>query len=78
MVMSPHNWVTSIDGVMGGLPVIRGTRITVHSIDARVCGGDSLDDIARENPDIPREAFEAALRFARTHPIAPPRKHRAG
>lgn len=75
--MSSHNWVTSVEGVMGGLPVIRGTRITVHSVDARVCGGDSLDDIAQENPEIPREAFEAALHYAKAHPIAPPRKRQA-
>ncbi len=75
--MNPRDWVTSVDGIMGGLPVIRGTRITVHSVDARVCGGDSLDEIAQENPDIPREAFEAALHFARAHPLTPDRKRQA-
>ncbi len=31
--------------------------------------GDTLDELAADNPDIPREAFEAALVYARTHPL---------
>jgi uncharacterized protein (DUF433 family) len=31
--------------------------------------GDSLDEIAAENPDLPREAFEAAVLFAKAHPL---------
>jgi uncharacterized protein (DUF433 family) len=55
--------------IKGGTPVIRGTRITVHSVLGRIKHGETLDDLVADNPDIPREAFEAALVYARTHPL---------
>lgn len=57
------------DGIKGGTPVIRGTRMTVYAVLGRVEHGDTLDDLAADNPDISREAFEAALVYARTHPL---------
>lgn len=63
-------WIDSVVGIKGGLPIIKGTRITAHSVEARLKAGDCLDDIAAENPDLPREAFEAAAIFARAHPLA--------
>jgi uncharacterized protein (DUF433 family) len=63
-------WIESIPGIKGGAPVIKGTRITVHAVEARLLHGDSLDAIAAENPDIPREAFAAAVLFAKAHPLA--------
>ncbi len=65
-----ETWIESVAGIKGGLPIIKGTRITVHSVEARLEHGDSLDDIAAENPDLPREAFEAAILFAKAHPLA--------
>ncbi len=65
-----ETWIESVAGIKGGLPVIKGTRITVHSIEARIEHGDSLDEVAAENPDLPREAFEAAVLFAKAHPLA--------
>jgi uncharacterized protein (DUF433 family) len=55
--------IARVDGVMGGRPVIRGTRITVSSVKGRVSGGDSLDDLMIEYPEVSREAFEAALAY---------------
>jgi uncharacterized protein (DUF433 family) len=55
--------------IKGGTPVIRGTRMTVYSVLGRVKGGDSLDDIAAENPHIPLEALKAACVYAKTHPL---------
>ncbi|WP_195838302.1 DUF433 domain-containing protein [Methylocystis rosea] len=62
-------WIESIPEIKGGAPVIKGTRITAYAIEARLLHGDSLDEIAAENPDIPREAFVAALLFAKAHPL---------
>jgi uncharacterized protein (DUF433 family) len=31
--------------------------------------GDTIEDIVAENPDISREAVEAAIIYARTHPL---------
>ncbi len=57
------------EAIMGGTPVIRGTRITVYSILGRIEHGETIDDILVDNPDVPREALEAAATFARTHPL---------
>lgn len=55
--------------IMGGTPVLRGTRITVYSVLGRLDGGDSVDDILDDNPGLTREAVETAALYARTHPI---------
>ncbi len=56
------------DSIMGGTPIIRGTRMTVYSVLGRIEHGESVDDILAENPDLEREAIETAITFARTHP----------
>lgn len=55
--------------ILGGTPMIRGTRITVYSVLGRLQDGDSVDDLVADNPDVPRQAFEAAAIFARAHPL---------
>ncbi len=64
-----NRWIVSDDAIQGGTPVIRGTRMTVYSLLGRVNAGEDLDEIAAENPDIPREALEAALLFAKANPM---------
>ncbi len=56
-------------GIMGGTPVLRGTRMTVYSVSGRLEGGDSIDDILEDNPHLTREAVETAALYARTHPL---------
>ena len=55
--------------IMGGTPVLRGTRMTVYSVLGRLEGGDSIDDILEDNPHLTREAVETAVLYARTHPL---------
>ncbi len=55
--------------IMGGTPVVRGTRMTVHSVLGRLNGGDSIEDILQDNPHLTREAIETAALYARTHPL---------
>jgi uncharacterized protein (DUF433 family) len=55
--------------IKGGTPVIRGTRMTVYSVLGRVDGGDTIDEILEENPDLERAALEAAVVYARAHPF---------
>jgi len=57
------------EAIKGGTPVIRGTRITVYAILGRVEHGDTVEDILAENPDLARDAIEAAIIYARTHPL---------
>lgn len=57
------------DKIKGGTPVLRGTRMTVYSVLGRVDHGDTIDDILADNPDLTRDALEAAVTYARTHPL---------
>jgi uncharacterized protein (DUF433 family) len=72
-------FIETVDGVQGGRPVIKGTRLTVSAIYGRLSSGDSVDDLAGDYPDIPREAFEAAFLYGKTHPqVGRPVARRAG
>jgi uncharacterized protein (DUF433 family) len=55
--------------IKGGTAVIRGTRMTVYSVLGRVEHGETIDDILADNPDLSPEAVEAAIIYARTHPL---------
>jgi uncharacterized protein (DUF433 family) len=57
------------EAIMGGTPVIRGTRMTVYSVLGRVEHGETIDDILRDNPDLSRDTVETAITCARTHPL---------
>jgi uncharacterized protein (DUF433 family) len=57
------------DEILGGTPVIRHTRMSVHAILGRVTNGDTVEDIHADNPDIGRDAIEAAIIYARSHPL---------
>ena len=61
--------IVADDEIMGGTPVIRGTRMTVYSVLGRVEHGDTIDDILAENPHLSRRVVEAAVTYARTHPF---------
>lgn len=61
-------YITTDPGIFGGVPIIKGTRIPVYAIHGRLAGGDMIDDLLDDYPDIPREAFIAADIYARTHP----------
>jgi uncharacterized protein (DUF433 family) len=54
--------------VMGGTPVVRGTRVPVYSLLRLVERGRSIDQILNELPYLSREGIEAAVVYARTHP----------
>src|SRR5262249_37924153 len=62
-------WIAHNPEIKGGTPVITGTRMTVYSVHGRIEHGDSIDDVLEDNPDLPREAIEAALAYARANPL---------
>ncbi len=55
--------------IMGGTAVVRGTRMTVYSVLGRIDHGDTVADILADNPDLSRKAIEAAIIYARAHPL---------
>lgn len=61
-------FIEVVEGVQGGRPVIKGTRLTVSAIHGRLSSGDTIETLLEDYPDIPRRAFEAAALYAQTHP----------
>lgn len=55
--------------ILGGTPVIRGTRISVYALLGRLNGGDSVEEILGDYPSLSREAVETAAIYARSHPL---------
>lgn len=49
--------------VCHGKPVIRGTRVTVSTILGALAGGDSIETVLEDYPNITRKDVEAALEF---------------
>ena len=62
------NLIERVEGVQGGRPVIKGTRLTVSAIYGRLSSGELIDDLVEDYPGIPRKAFEAAYLYGKTHP----------
>ncbi|MBI5857922.1 MAG: DUF433 domain-containing protein [Sphingobacteriales bacterium] len=50
--------------ILGGKPVIKGTRISVELIMRKLGGGYTPDDILKAYPHITREQVAAACEYA--------------
>ena len=62
-------WIEVNPDILGGTPVIRETRISVHALRGRIEGGESVELILEDYPELSREAIETALLYARSHPL---------
>ncbi|WP_405113560.1 DUF433 domain-containing protein [Micromonospora sp. NBC_01405] len=56
--------ITVDPGRMGGLPCIRGTRVTATAVLGQLAAGRSIDDVLGDYPYLEREDVLAALEFA--------------
>ena len=50
--------------IMGGKPVIKGTRVTVEAILRRLAEGLSVEDILKDYPYLTKQDIQAALLYA--------------
>ena len=64
MNMVEEERVVIDEKILGGKPVIRGTRIPVYLIVELVANGLSIKDILKEYPELNEEDIKAALRYA--------------
>lgn len=63
------NWIVRDPEILGGAPVIKGTRVTAHSILGRLDGGDSMADLIEDNPHIEPPVLAMAAQFAKANPL---------
>jgi excisionase family DNA binding protein len=61
-------FIVSDPNILGGAPVIRGTRMLASTVARRIDGGDTFERLRNEFPTIPAAAFEAAYRYAKANP----------
>lgn len=50
--------------IFGGVPVVRGTRVTVRTILSSLEAGDSFEVIMRDFPSVSAEALRAIVAYA--------------
>lgn len=56
------------DQILGGTPVIRGTRVPVYDVGASVAAGYPMERILSSYPSLNREQVELAALFAEANP----------
>ncbi|CAA7612687.1 DUF433 domain-containing protein [Magnetospirillum sp. UT-4] len=57
--------VVSVEGILGGVPVVRGTRIPADTILAELRSGRSRFEIFRSYPSLPPDGIDACLAWER-------------
>ena len=62
-----HPHVTRIEGVRGGVPILRGTRIPVRLIAQMYRGGDSVEDILQGYPRLTATVVHDAISYYLDH-----------
>jgi uncharacterized protein (DUF433 family) len=55
--------------ILGGTPVIKGTRLSVYAIAGRLAHGESVEELLGEYPYVTREQIEAAALYAKANPL---------
>jgi uncharacterized protein (DUF433 family) len=57
-------WIVSNPEILGGKPVIRGTRISVEFVLEFLASGATQADILQRHPHVPADGLAAALHYA--------------
>jgi uncharacterized protein (DUF433 family) len=63
-----EKYVETDSAKMGGVPVIRGTRVPVRTLAQLVEGEESLKVLKEDYPHIPEEAYDVAVLWAKGNP----------
>lgn len=56
-------WILQRDGILGGKPYVRGTRLTVEFIREQIAAGASREDLLVAHPQLTPEGLDAARRY---------------
>lgn len=64
MLTMAHDRIETKPGVMGGKPVIKGTRITVEHVLRECAGGLTPEEFPEHFPSVTPDDVKAALAYA--------------
>jgi uncharacterized protein (DUF433 family) len=62
--MNYQDRITRDPQVVGGDPVIKGTRVTLRTVLASLADGDSIEDILKDFPTLTAMDVRAVMAFA--------------
>lgn len=62
--MEDNEQIVQDPAIMGGVPVVRGTRVPVYVILESMESGYSQEDILRDYPSLTPDSIRAAIHFA--------------
>jgi uncharacterized protein (DUF433 family) len=66
-VEQSYRYITEVEGVRSGRPVIHGTRIGVHDVVGLVLTGSSIDDVVQSFPSLTRAQVYECLAYYEDH-----------
>jgi uncharacterized protein (DUF433 family) len=66
-VQQGYRYITALDGVRSGRPVVAGTRIGVHDVVSLFLTGSSVDDITKSFPALTRAQVYECLAYYEDH-----------
>jgi uncharacterized protein (DUF433 family) len=59
-----NDYIVTDPAICGGQPVVKGTRVTLHTLLASLSDGDSIEEILGDFPTVTPEAIRAVIAFA--------------
>jgi len=62
--MEINEWIVSNPEILGGKPIIKGTRISVAIILQCLASGMNIEEILNAYPTLTREGVISAIQFA--------------
>ena len=62
--MNNYNKIISDPEILGGKPIIKGSRISVEMILEFISSGASIDDIIKTYPHLSKESVSEAIKYA--------------
>jgi uncharacterized protein (DUF433 family) len=68
--------VISDPSILGGHPVIRGTRISPWQVAASLESGDTVEQLCEDWPHLSETDLHAACEYAKRHPRPRTSRHR--
>ncbi len=63
-----ERYVERNPAIMGGEPVVRGTRVPIRTVAGLIAQGESREIMREDYPQVPEEAYAVAVRWTRENP----------
>ncbi|MCB0521513.1 MAG: DUF433 domain-containing protein [Lewinellaceae bacterium] len=64
-----YKYITTDPGILGGKPIIKGTRLSVQFILETIASGASIENLLEEFPYLSKETIQEVLNFAANNQI---------